>query len=154
MSKHLPAVSAFRLRAPASTPPATPGRRPKASSSATKLRLAAVINSLLDRLERAFLAQRRLVADAAHELKTPLSILAGEAQEARRPDTTDDQRLLSLETIERTARGLARETDDLLWLARGDVAANGAREAVDLARLVRDTAEAVRPVAASRSIRS
>src|SRR5262249_58594075 len=52
-------------------------------------RLAAVINSLFERLERAFRAQRRLIADAAHELKTPTAVLVGEAQDALRPDATD-----------------------------------------------------------------
>ena len=47
-------------------------RRVRVSSGGEEFRrLAAVINSLFDRLERAFRAQRRLVADAAHELKTP-----------------------------------------------------------------------------------
>ena len=96
-------------------------------------RLSAVINSLLERLERAFLAQRRLVADAAHELKTPISIIAGEAQDARRGDVSPEQRLRSLETIERTARGLARETDNLLRLARGDAEAALRAGPIDLA---------------------
>ena len=51
-------------------------------------RLAAVINSLLERLDLAFRAQKRLIADAAHELKTPTAVLVGEAQEALRPDAT------------------------------------------------------------------
>ena len=116
-------------------------------------RLSAVINSLLERLERAFLAQRRLVADAAHELKTPISIIAGEAQDARRGDVSPEQRLRSLETIERTARALARETDDLLWLARGDAGAALRAGPIDLAELAREGAEAVRPLAEPRGVR-
>ena len=115
-------------------------------------RLAAVINSLLGRLERAFLAQRRLVADAAHELKTPLTIVAGEAQDALRPETPAEARRRSLETIESTARGLAREIDDLLWLARGDAESSSPHEPQDLAELARDAAEAIRPRGASRSV--
>jgi len=116
-------------------------------------RLAAVINSLLERLERAFLAQRRLVADAAHELKTPISIIAGEAQDARRGDVSPERRLRSLETIERTARALARETDDLLWLARGDAGTALRAGPIDLAELAREGADAVRPLAEPRGVR-
>jgi len=82
--------------------------------------LTRVINSLFERLQRAFESQRRLVSDAAHELKTPAAAIVAEAQEALRKDTPDEQRGLLLESIERSARELARETDSLLTLARGD----------------------------------
>ena len=98
-------------------------RRAKTSSGGEEFRrLAAVINSLFERLERAFRAQRRLVADAAHELKTPTAVLLGEAQDALRPDATAEERRRSLQTIADASRGLAREVDGLLLLARGDAA--------------------------------
>ncbi len=116
-------------------------------------RLAAVINSLLDRLENAFRAQRRLVADAAHELKTPTAVLLGEAQEARRPDATPEETRHSLETVERAARGLAQEVDALLLLARGDAALPGRRETVDLAAVAAQAAADAAPLAGSRGVR-
>ena len=116
-------------------------------------RLAAVINSLLDRLENAFRAQRRLVADAAHELKTPTAVLLGEAQEARRPDATPEETRHSLETVERAARGLAQEVDALLLLARGDAALPGRRETVDLAAVAAQAAADATPLAGSRGVR-
>ena len=116
-------------------------------------RLAAVINSLLDRLENAFRAQRRLVADAAHELKTPTAVLLGEAQEARRPDATPEETRHSLETVERAARGLAQEVDALLLLARGDAAPPGRRETVDLAAVAAQAAEDATALAGSRGVR-
>ncbi|HVR40554.1 MAG TPA: HAMP domain-containing protein, partial [Thermoanaerobaculia bacterium] len=65
-------------------------RRVRATSGGEELRrLAGVINSLFDRLERAFASQRRLVEDAAHELKTPAAIVLAESQEALRVDTTE-----------------------------------------------------------------
>jgi signal transduction histidine kinase len=48
--------------------------------------LITVLNQLLDRTERAFLAQRRLTADMGHELRTPLTALRGELEIALRSE--------------------------------------------------------------------
>jgi signal transduction histidine kinase len=116
-------------------------------------RLAGVINSLLARLERAFGAQKRLIADAAHELKTPTAVLVGEAQEAQRPDASAEERRQSVETIERVARGLAREVDGLLLLARGDGAPPVLRTRADFSRIVEEAVATVEPLAESRGVR-
>ncbi|MDQ6891621.1 MAG: HAMP domain-containing histidine kinase [Acidobacteriota bacterium] len=115
-------------------------------------RLAAVINSLLERLDLAFRAQKRLIADAAHELKTPTAVLVGEAQEALRESATPGERRESLETIERVARGLAREVDSLLHLARGDSASPARRVPVDLAAIAEEAVDATEPLGAPRSV--
>jgi signal transduction histidine kinase len=116
-------------------------------------RLAAVINSLLERLESAFRAQKRLIADAAHELKTPTAVLVGEAQEALRPDASSAERQLSLETIERVSRGLAREVDSLLHLARGDGALPARRRVADLAVLAAEAVDTTEPLGTPRNVR-
>ncbi|HYR46076.1 MAG TPA: ATP-binding protein [Thermoanaerobaculia bacterium] len=115
-------------------------------------RLAAVINSLLERLERAFRAQKRLIADVAHELKTPTAVLVGEAQEALRPEASQEERQASLETIERVSRGLAREVDGLLQLARGEVAPPHPGEPVDLAAVAEEAMLAAGPLTAARRV--
>jgi signal transduction histidine kinase len=115
-------------------------------------RLAAVINSLLERLDLAFRAQKRLIADAAHELKTPTAVLVGEAQEALRPEASEEERRESARTIERVARGLAREVDSLLLLARGDAAAPSPRALVDLAGLAEEAVDATEPLGAPRGV--
>jgi signal transduction histidine kinase len=116
-------------------------------------RLAAVINSLLERLESAFRAQRRLIADAAHELKTPTAVLVGETQEALRPDASAEERRESLETIERVSRGLAREIDSLLHLARGDGALPARRRVADLAVIAAEAVDTTEPLGAARRVR-
>ena len=116
-------------------------------------RLAAVINSLLERLESAFRAQKRLVADAAHELKTPTAVLVGEAQEALRPDASPQERQESLETMERVARGLAREVDSLLQLARGDRAPSRLQMPADLAAIVAEAVDTAEPLGTPRHVR-
>jgi signal transduction histidine kinase len=116
-------------------------------------RLAAVINSLLDRLERAFRAQKRLIADAAHELKTPTAVLVGEAQEALRPEASREERQESIETIERVARGLAHEVDGLLLLARGDGALPERRVRADLAVIAAEAVDTTEPLGEARRVR-
>lgn len=116
-------------------------------------RLAAVINSLLGRLEGAFAAQKRLVADAAHELKTPAAVLLGEAQEALRSDASPAERRASLETIERASKGLARQVEAILILARGDAASSEKREALDLNDVAEEAVAAAGPLGAARGIR-
>lgn len=115
-------------------------------------RLSAVINSLFDRLERAFRAQRRLTADAAHELKTPAAVLLGEAQDALRPEATEDERRRSLETIAEVSRGLAREVDGLMLLARGDAAPPRRMEELDLREVAEDSLSAAAALGSSRRI--
>ena len=130
------------------------GRVPVATGGEEFRRLTAVINSLLERLDRAFRAQKRLIADAAHELKTPTAVLVGEAQEALRPDASPGELRDSLEAIEKVSRGLAREVDGLLHLARGDGALLPARQsATDLAAVASQAVVVAEPLGAPRHVR-
>lgn len=129
-------------------------RRVRVSTGGEEFRrLTAVINSLLERLESAFRAQKRLIADAAHELKTPTAVLVGEAQEALRPDASPEERRGSLATIERVSRGLAREVDSLLQLARGDGALPARRGVVDLAMIAAEAVDTTEPLGVPRHVR-
>jgi signal transduction histidine kinase len=127
-------------------------RVPAARGGEEFRRLAAVINSLLARIEQAFAAQKRLVADAAHELKTPAAVLLGEAQEALRPAASPEERRASLETIDRASRGLARQVEAILFLARGDVASLKRREPADLNEIADEAAAAAAPLGAARGV--
>jgi signal transduction histidine kinase len=128
-------------------------RRVRVSSGGEEFRrLAAVINSLFDRLEQAFQAQRRLVADAAHELKTPTAVLLGEAQDALRAEATEAERRRSLQTIADVSKGLAREVDALMLLARGDAAPPRRLEELDLGEVAEEALATVAAVAAKRRV--
>jgi len=110
-------------------------------------RLAATLNRMLDRLADAGTRQRVFIADAAHEMRSPLASLRTQLEVARvhpaaavEGDLTDD---LLLEVLR-----LGRLVDDLLILARLDEGELPIRAAeVDLAALAHDVAAAA--VAAS-----
>lgn len=80
--------------------------------------LAATINGLLERVERAVRHERRFVDDASHELRTPISILRGELELALARPGDHDEVVAALESaLDETLR-LGRLADDLLVLAR------------------------------------
>ncbi|WIM95189.1 HAMP domain-containing sensor histidine kinase [Actinoplanes oblitus] len=81
--------------------------------------LAVTINAMLDRLQRADEAQRRMVSDAAHELRSPLAILRAGLEVAQAyPDRTDWPATAA--TAVAQAQRLTGLADDLLLLARLD----------------------------------
>ncbi len=86
-------------------------------------RLVGVLNTMLDRLRTAFESQRRFVADASHELRSPLTVMWGELEIALLRDRSGEeyQRVIKV-TLEEAMR-LSRITDDLLALARSDAGA-------------------------------
>jgi signal transduction histidine kinase len=84
-------------------------------------RLALAFNALLGRLDEAFDQQRQFVADASHELRTPVAIVSGEAQLALSRDDRSPQELrTALETIRGEADRLQHIVSDLFLLARAD----------------------------------
>jgi heavy metal sensor kinase len=84
-------------------------------------RLAAVLNDLLERLDRSFDEQRRLMADASHELRTPVAIISGEAALALSRDTRSIAELRdALERVRAESDRLKLIVDDLFLLARAE----------------------------------
>ncbi len=83
--------------------------------------LAQSFNDLLDRLDESFERQRRFVADASHELRTPVAILCGEADVAlSQPDRPSEEYRESLDILRAEARRLKHIVEDLFTLARAD----------------------------------
>jgi heavy metal sensor kinase len=82
--------------------------------------LASTFNDLLERLDRSLEQQRRFMADASHELRSPVSIIRGEAEvalsRARRPEEYRESLAITLDE----ARRLSQIVDDLFTLARAD----------------------------------
>ena len=81
--------------------------------------LAATMNAMLARLERGRAAQHRLVSDASHELRSPLSTITTALElAAGRPELIDDE--LIDESLLPEARRMRQLIEDLLLLARSD----------------------------------
>jgi two-component system, OmpR family, sensor kinase len=84
-------------------------------------RLAVTLNELLSRLSAAFLRQRQFMADASHELRTPVSVIrtaAAVALDREHREESDYRGLLA--TIDGQALRLSRIVEDLFRLARAD----------------------------------
>jgi two-component system, OmpR family, sensor kinase len=84
-------------------------------------RLASSFNGLLDRLEQAFNHQRRFMADASHELRTPITV----ALTATQATTSDPMRTPAdlnetLHTVEEQMMRLRRIVTDMLFLSQAD----------------------------------
>jgi len=115
--------------------------------------LVATIDALLSRLDRMLRQQQRFIADAAHQLRTPLAGLRLQAERALadpRPDTVRE----ALVHVERLSAGTARAAGQLLALARAQAPDEslGAAAPLDLAELVRDEVAARVPEAIAHGI--
>ena len=116
--------------------------------------LATVINGLLDRLERAFAQQRQFMADASHELRTPVTVVQNEASRAlSRAGRSATEYEEALSVVRTAARRLRRIVDDLFLLARADAGELPVRrEPLYLDELVAECAREVRSLAARRGL--
>jgi signal transduction histidine kinase len=83
-------------------------------------RLANALNSLLARLETSFAAMRRFVADASHELKTPLTVMRAGVERALTDHKTNPDALVPLEETLVGVRHMTELVESLLTLARVD----------------------------------
>ncbi len=113
--------------------------------------LVAELNSLLARVQMALQAQQRFVADAAHDLRSPLTALRLQVQTlARARDDVGRQ-----QAIARLLGGVDRATrlvEQLLVLARQDPAVPSGEEEIALSTCVQQAAVDVAPLAAARRI--
>ncbi len=117
-------------------------------------RLVRVLNTMLDRIDAAFDAQRRFTADASHELRSPVTALRGELELAlRRERSPQEYRRVIASALEETER-LSDLAADLLTLARSDAGAIEPRLVpVDVRERLSNTLERIRAKADAKQIR-
>ncbi|XTZ18857.1 ATP-binding protein [Micromonospora echinospora] len=114
-------VEALRSGAEEITGRANGGRLPVPASRDEIHRLAVTLNDMLARLEAARARQRAFLADAAHELRSPLTNMRTELEVAGRLGERTDWPVVARDLLADTER-LSRLVDDLLLLARLDEA--------------------------------
>jgi two-component system OmpR family sensor kinase len=114
--------------------------------------LVGALNDLLMRLGRTLAVQRDFVADAAHELRTPLAALRLQIQLAERAGSEDD-RASAFETVRNGLNRATHVVEQLLTLARQEPEAEERiTEAVGLATLARQVVAERMPIAEAKAV--
>mgnify|MGYP002039828533 FL=1 len=104
--------------------------------------LVGAVNDLLLRLNRSIETQKRFLADAAHQLKTPLAGLRMQADLALRADASAEDLKLSLKQIGRSSIRATHTVNQLLSLARAEGSGRGvSRQPIDLAQLTMEVVQ-------------
>jgi len=118
-------------------------------------RLAETFNVVLARMHAAVTREQALVADAGHELPTPLTVLKDELELAQRPGRSRADLAHTVAVAAEETERLVRLTEDLLFLSRAE--AEGGRdlgpERFDVVAVVRRALESLEPAAARRGVR-
>lgn len=115
--------------------------------------LVRTFNLMLDRLESTFDSLHRFTADAAHELRAPLSVITSQVEVAlNRPrETGDYQRVL--QSVLGQVQHLTRISTQLLLIARADAGElRPERERIDVVDFVHETAARWTPAATDRRL--
>jgi len=116
--------------------------------------LAAVLNSTFARLEAAFAQQQQFTSDAAHELRTPVSVMLTQAQTALNRERTAPEYRETVEACQRAAQRMRRLIESLLALARLDAGQEVLKRLqFDFSKTISDCAELVKPMAEERAVK-
>jgi signal transduction histidine kinase len=109
---------------------------------------------LLERLQHAFQSQERFIADASHELKTPLAILRGELEVFRSRPRTEDEMNTFLNSALQELHHLSRVVEDLLILARIDAGTSIlTKGAVYFEEIILDVISKLEPLARKKEVK-
>lgn len=112
--------------------------------------LSRVLNQTFERLHTAFERQRQFTADASNELRTPITILLSETQRLLKRDRAPEEYREALRTCGATAQRMRQLVEALLLLARQENHASAAARPCDLAVILREVIDSLRPLASER----
>ena len=129
-------------------------QRIETSDSKSELgELASVLNSTFARLEALFAQQSNFTADAAHELRTPVTVMLTQTQSALTRERSAEEYRETIEACQRAAQRMRRLIESLMQLARLDAGEEPLRIGkCDLAKVAQESLELMRPLAAERRI--
>jgi signal transduction histidine kinase len=135
-------IEAMRRRAAEISTTSLDERLPVAETRDEVSRLGETLNEMLTRIEDGVLRERRFVADASHQLRTPLALLTTELELARRRDRSPEELREALDSAADSTARLSRLADNLLLLAHADEDSVPLKaEATDLADLAHQVGE-------------
>ena len=115
-------------------------------------RLALTLNAMIGRLDDALQRERRFVADASHDLRTPLALMRTEVELALAGERTPEELRLALRSVDDEVRRLIALAEDLLAQAGSGGSLPIESRPVDLADLATRVVERFRPAAGERDI--
>lgn len=112
------------------------------------------INEMLDRLEAAFRAQDRFIADAAHELKTPVATALSGTQVLLQKARSMEEYEEFVASLQDELRRIGQMVDSLLTLARADAGLSPSTASpVSINEVVMSAVESCQPIAVQREVR-
>ncbi len=115
--------------------------------------LSIIFNQMIERLEYAFTQQRRFVADASHELRTPVAVIRSMTELAISQPSDAEGNLLVLREVNAESERLGHLISDLLALARADEGqVKLDYEPVRLDLLTADVVSSLEPLADERKV--
>ena len=117
-------------------------------------RLARTFNRLLSRLDLSFEQQQRFMADASHELRTPVAIVRGEAEVSLTKDDRESSEYReTIGIMQKEAERMSRIIEDLFTLTRADAGENPLQKSsLYLEDILTDTVTAFRSIASKLGI--
>jgi heavy metal sensor kinase len=116
--------------------------------------LAAVLNSTFARLETAFAQQKQFASDAAHELRTPVTVILTQTQLALGRDRDAAGYKQTVEACQRAAQRMRKLIESLLELARFDAGQEVLKQLrFDLSHTVSESVEMVSTLAEERGVK-
>lgn len=151
--KALRPVEELTARAESITASNLTERLPEADGHDEIASLGRTLNRMMDRLQSSFEQSRRFASDASHELKTPLTIIRGEADAAMRSGSLPPGAERSIVNIQEETGRLVHIVEGLLILSQADAGKFRLElHPLDLSEFVGEMVEDVEILASPRSI--